>query len=247
MSKRTRAIFFYLAVVGFLCLSYLMVVFALGYQYDFSQHRFVRMGSFRLVANGGANVYINDLLVGDMSFLGNSYSKGRLLPRSYSVRLEKEGYQPWKKNVPVVAGLFTDMPKVVLMPEVLSEIAIASPSADILANIASGSHTVQITKNKILEVQPHEIWITYVSDTDYQHYHKANDRELLLRVPYLITEAQWYKDHDHVLISGNGVLSFVEIDKRGGLNMYHLASIDGLFWYDQDENTVFATKDGVVY
>ncbi len=247
MSKRTRTLLFYGAIIIFLSVSCLAVVFALGYQYDFVQHKFVQMGSFRVVANTTADVYVNENLEGSTSLISNNFSQGRLLPRIYSVRLEKEQYQPWHKNISVVAGLFTDVPKVVLMPEVLPESVVASPSVDVLTHLISPGAINQTAKQKILEFNAHEIWVNWTADTDYQPYRNSGDRELILRIPQTITEVQWYKDHEHVLYTSNGVLSFVEIDKRGGLNTYHIASIDGKFWYDANDNVVYAYHGKILY
>lgn len=239
---------FFVAIAVFSGLSYVMVVFALGYQYDFTARTFVRMGSFRIVANTGATVYLNGKQTGTTSFLGNSYSKGYLLPRKYPVRVEKTGYHTWQKNVPVVAGLFTDFPKVVLIPDKLSEEIVASPSAVLLASLASASRgVIRPAKHKVLEFDNHNVWVTWLDDTDYQPFHKAGERELILQVPEKITEVAWYKDHDHVFIAAGNLLSFAEIDTRGGVNLFHLLPLSGPFWYDENENRMFiASPTGVL-
>lgn len=130
MSKRVRWLLFVAAVILFVVASYIIVVYALGYEYDFVAHVFVQTGSFRVIANTNADVYVNGLLTGQTSFLGTSYSRGRLLPRTYTVSLQKNGYHTWQKSIPIFAGYFSDFPRVILMPDTLSEIVIATSSFD---------------------------------------------------------------------------------------------------------------------
>lgn len=104
------------------------MLFALGYQYDFVQSRFLKTGSLEVKLNVPAEIYINDELVGNTFFLGNSFSKGRLLPRTYRVRVEKEGYQPWQKLVKIEAGLLASFPRAILISEIFEEAVVASSS-----------------------------------------------------------------------------------------------------------------------
>ena len=105
-----------------------MVLFALGYKYDFVQKHFLKTGSFELRLNIPAEVYINDELSGNTSFLTNSFSKSRLLPRTYRARAEKDGYQSWQKLIKVEAGFLASFPRVVLVPETFQNELVASSS-----------------------------------------------------------------------------------------------------------------------
>lgn len=105
-----------------------MVLFALGYKYDFVQKHFLKTGSLELRSNISAEIYINDKLSGETSFLTNSFSKGRLLPRTYRARVEKDGYQSWQKLIKVEAGFLASFPKIVLLPETFQDELVASSS-----------------------------------------------------------------------------------------------------------------------
>ena len=235
MSKRLRWVLFYVAFIIFLAASYGTVVYALGYRYDFMGWKFVRTGSLRVIANTSAEIYLNGKLAGKTSFLGDSFSKGQLLPRTYSVRLEKRGYFSWQKNIPVVAGLFIDIPKVVLLPTELPQEVVATASF----GFPLTESKIRPTKGKLLTFDDHEITVEWLNGTDYQPFKNAGDREVILRTPDLIDDVQWYRDHDHIFVASGGTLYFHEIDKRGGLNSFPLASIKEPFYYDADENAVF--------
>lgn len=243
MSKKTRWFLFYLAVLVFLAVSYVTVVFALGYKYDFSNRVFVRTGSFRVVVNTGADVTVNGKHVGETSFLGDSFSKGRLLPRAYTVRLEREGYHPWEKRVLVAAGFFTDMPNIVLLPTALEKEVVATASF----GFPMPEENIRTTKGKSLTFENHTVSVEWLEDTDDQPFHKTGDFETVFAHSGVIDDVQWYKDHEHVFVSSGGMLSFHEIDTRGGINSYQLVPLAGPFWYDRDENSVYLMENGQIF
>ena len=230
---------FFAAIAIFLALSYVMVVFALGYQYDFTAWKFVQTGSLRVVANTGAKVYLNNALVGNTSFLGNTYSKGRLLPRTYVVRLTRAGYHPWEKKIAVVAGLFADFPKIVLLPNELSSEQVVSSSFGFPTEESIAYPRIRTTNGKSLSFDEHSITVTWLDNTDYQPFHQTGNQELIARLPQKIDDIQWYKDREHLFILSNNILYFMEIDKCGGLNSYELTTLKGQFFYSEDDDAIY--------
>ena len=239
MSKRTRWVIFYCALAMFLVVSSLMVVFALGYRYDFSEQKFVQMGSFRVITNTGASVYINGKLSGKTSFLNNDYAKTRLLPRNYTVRVEKEQHHVWQKNISIVAGLFSDFPKVVLVPTLLESELVATASF----GFPTEESNIRITKGKSLAFDKLTISVEWLDGTDYQPFHQVGDFETAISFPTVIDDVQWYRDNEHVLIASAGSLWFAEIDTRGGANTWKLMDLEGQFLYDEDDNVVYFIED----
>jgi hypothetical protein len=287
VKKKTRRILFYSSIIIFFIASWLATLFALGYKYDFVQNKFLKTGSFGIGVNVGADVYINDELAGSTSFLTKTFSKGRLLPRTYNVRLQNEQYQSWQKLIDVGAGAFTDFPVVVLIPRELKEEIVASSS---LANITSVKFDPQNKKalfinkrqteiislenkqRELIKSQPlatplpsllpgkidfikspdgeknlwfneHEIWISWLKNTNHQPYRKAGETELITRFSQRISDVQWYKDSEHLIASVGGILKFIEIDTRGGLNVLDISTISGPFYYDKDTNSIFKFED----
>ena len=283
MKKRTRRILFYFSVLMFVLVGWLVLLFALGYKYDFVQNKFFKTGSFEIKTNASAQVYINDELAGSTSFLGDSYSKGRLLPRTYNIRVDSEGYQSWRKLIKIEAGFLSSFPKVVLMPQNFDEELVASSSlANIINREFDKEHSLAIVGNRqktetinlkngekeILKQSPipvtsvgpkittpnyiispdenknlwftdHEIWIKWIKDSRYQPYMLAGDEELVTRFSQKISDAQWYKDSEHLIVNAGGVLEFVEIDGRDGINIFDITTISGPFYYDRDMDAIF--------
>jgi len=117
MTKKTKKVLFYSAVAVFLLLSYIVIMYAQGYKYSFSENKFLRTGAISLKANTDAKVFLDDELGGGTSFFGNSFSIDRLLPRTYKLTVQKDDYASWQKTVTVEEGLVIDFPKIILLPE----------------------------------------------------------------------------------------------------------------------------------
>lgn len=128
MNKASRKLLFYLFLLIFLASGYGIVVFALGYKYDYVNNKLLKTGSFQIKTNVPAEVYVNDDLKGQTSFLGNSFSKTLLLPKSYSIRVQAPEYFPWQKNIDIIAGQLAEYPVIHLLPLKINKEIVASVS-----------------------------------------------------------------------------------------------------------------------
>lgn len=275
MTKRTKRILFYSAAVIFVLLSYVVILYAQGYKYSFSEAKFFRTGSINVKANEDAKVYLDDKFLNSTSFFGNSYTISGLLPKQYTVRLQKDNFSSWQKKVSVEEGLVNDYSRILLLPKSGNEAVVLKqeitnllyptpkptptlspsvkptpkplPSKSPASSPASVSTDPFYLKNGVLfknmengeterlaylvvgfAISPdskklswwneNELWVMWLSDTDYQPYHKAGDKDLITRFSVKIKNAAWFRDSDHLVIDSSGY-KIVEIDKRGGLNI----------------------------
>ena len=114
MTKKTRRVLFLGAVALFVLLSILVLIFAFGFRYDFSNNILVKTGSIVLKPNSEAKIFINNKLEGGTSFLNNFFSKKSLLPGTYLVKVTKDKYFTWQKKINVREGLISDFSHIVL-------------------------------------------------------------------------------------------------------------------------------------
>lgn len=117
MTKRAKQVLFYSAVAVFLILSYIIILYAQGYKYSFSENRFFKTGAIYLKVNTGADVYLNDKLLGNTSFFNNSYRIEGLLPDDYVIRAQKSDYSTWQKLADVDEGFVNEFSKILLLPQ----------------------------------------------------------------------------------------------------------------------------------
>jgi hypothetical protein len=276
MTKKSRRILFYLGVLIFLIASTIAILDAQGYKYSFDKKKFVRTGAFSLRANENANVFVDDELKGSTSFFGNAFGMDQLLPGTYTVRLQRDGYSPWQKVITVQEGFVTDFPHVRILPtenpdevaKLISDIEavfldpnitfyttptptpvpkktvrpVASPTpspsplpaepffvrdgvlywivgtrGEILGENVEG-FMLSESRRKILWWTSNELWVMWLTNTDYQPYMRTGDKQLITRLATPILQAAWYRGEDHIVLDSAGY-KIVEIDKRGGTNI----------------------------
>ncbi|MEK7645594.1 MAG: hypothetical protein AAB374_00590 [Patescibacteria group bacterium] len=117
MTRTARRILFYCAIAIFIGVSYIVLIYAQGYQYSFKEGKFIRSGALYINVNTSASILIDDKLKTSTSLLGNSASIGGLLPATYTVSVQKEGWSSWQKKVTITAGFVEDFSHVMLLPQ----------------------------------------------------------------------------------------------------------------------------------
>ncbi|MDP4001526.1 MAG: hypothetical protein Q8P69_00555 [bacterium] len=117
MTRTTRRILFYCAIILFFGVGYIVLVYAQGYKYSFSEGQFIRSGALYVNVNTSASVLINDKFKTSTSLITNSASIGGLLPGTYTVSIKKEGWSSWQKKFTIVAGFVEDFNHVMLLPQ----------------------------------------------------------------------------------------------------------------------------------
>lgn len=136
MTRQTSRLIFYLALLVFLLAGFYLVVFALGYRYDFLSGKFIETGSVRLITNVPAQILINDTSAGKTSLLANELTKSRLAPGTYSFKATSADYQTWQKNIEVGAGIVADFSNIVLARGSYEEELLATSSLKIITSTA---------------------------------------------------------------------------------------------------------------
>lgn len=115
MTQRFKRVLFYSAVAVFLVLSYVVILYAQGYKYSFSENRFFKTGAVYLKTNTSADVFLDDKLLGNTSFFNNSYRLEGLLPGKYMLRVQKNGYSIWQKSATIDEGFVSEFSKILLL------------------------------------------------------------------------------------------------------------------------------------
>lgn len=113
MTRLQRRIIFWLLVLFFILVTPLVLSYALGYSYDWPEHRLVKTGAFYFKSKPAkAKIYINGKYRGKTSRLIK-----RLKPRTYQVRISMEGDHPWEKQLSIQSRQITEARNIVLFPK----------------------------------------------------------------------------------------------------------------------------------
>lgn len=251
MTKWTKQWFFYSAVAVFLLLSWIVILYAQGYKYSFSENKFLRTGAISLKTNKGVKIFLNDELQGNTSFFNNAFSVDRLLPGKYRLVIQEDSYSTWQKTATVEEGFVVDFPNILILPEegeeeqklfeevglLFEELELPKISSKSMENIPAevikNAKGFQLSRNenKLTWWTPNEIWVLWLTDQNYQPFHKKGDRELVTRLSTTIQNTIWFRGEDHLVLelerfdSKNrpySIYQVIEIDKRGGVNIIEL-------------------------
>jgi len=98
-----------------------IILYSQGYRFDFETRRLTQVGAFYFdVHPPRAQIFVDGEHVGETSrFIGNSLSKN-LLPKTYQVSIQKEGYIPWQKNLNIAPRQVTEAKNITLFPREIS-------------------------------------------------------------------------------------------------------------------------------
>ena len=112
MTRRTRRIIFYIFLITFIILVPSIILYALGYGFDFDKKTFVATGAIYLKSYPPkAEIYINNKPRGTT----NKFIR-YLVPKVYEIKITKEDYHSWQKKLTVKTGMVTRIDNVFLVP-----------------------------------------------------------------------------------------------------------------------------------
>ncbi|MBI2642132.1 MAG: PEGA domain-containing protein [Candidatus Wildermuthbacteria bacterium] len=137
MTKRQRTILFFAAALLFLLATPTVILYSQGWRIDWNEKTVTHTGGMYMRAvPSRASIYVNGEFVKRTDLFFDSSLITNLLPGNYNVRIEKEGYIPWTKTLPVQKAQVTEAKHIILFPENLqfqtlfSNVMLASLSPD---------------------------------------------------------------------------------------------------------------------
>ncbi|MBU1292268.1 PEGA domain-containing protein [Patescibacteria group bacterium] len=113
MTRRTRRIILIGAVLFFALITPMILLYAWGYSFDWQNKNIVLTGGLYLKSiPKKANIYINNQIQKEIT---PTFIK-RLSPKEYQIKVEKEGYYSWQKNLKVESKIVTEAKNILLIP-----------------------------------------------------------------------------------------------------------------------------------
>lgn len=143
MNLRYRRLLYLAFIAFFLAAAPIIILYAAGYRYNFKRQKIEKTGILYVESKpADAAIYLNG------QYQAQTPARfTRLLPDSYSVRVEKEGYFPWEKEAAVKSNLTAFYKDIVLFKKNLP-ILLAEGKIDLLAASPDGEKIVyRLDKN----------------------------------------------------------------------------------------------------
>jgi hypothetical protein len=104
-------IFFVAAATG-------AIFYSQGYRFDLKNLKMLKTGGISIKASPiNARVFLNQKLAGTTMPMADYVFVQGLLPKTYEVKVEKDGYAPWSKTLEVEETKVTEAKSVVLFPQ----------------------------------------------------------------------------------------------------------------------------------
>lgn len=162
LSRAHRLIIMGLFIASFFAISPLIILYTAGFRYDWSNHSVATTGVLSVdVQPDDAKVYVNDSLVRKSIPI----RLANLAPGSYSIRIERDGYRPWKKDIDIFSNQTTFIKDVTLFKDAQPQLKKTADRLSVtqLWVIANLPDTILISENT-----PTSTIIKKISPTDNQ-------------------------------------------------------------------------------
>ena len=121
MTKRTRTALFFSLVLLFSAATPALIFYSLGWRIDWKERRVAQTGAFYFKTDpANAAIFINGKTEKKTDFFFGALLIDNLLPGTYEVKIEKDGYGSWQKNLIVQEKQVTEAKNVALFPAKIS-------------------------------------------------------------------------------------------------------------------------------
>ncbi|OHB17151.1 MAG: hypothetical protein A2734_01675 [Parcubacteria group bacterium RIFCSPHIGHO2_01_FULL_40_30] len=116
MNKSFKNLILISSFLVFFALSYLIVLYAYGYQFDFKNLNWIKTGSLFIKTNlSDAKIHIDGKLKGKTSFLLATFVEKYFLPGNYEVIIKKEEFSTLFKNIEIKSGEVSQLAHIYLI------------------------------------------------------------------------------------------------------------------------------------
>jgi len=118
MTKKTRTILFLFLAILFFLVAPLIVLYSLGYRFDWETKKITQPGIFYFKVNPkNTQVYLNGKFKKKTDFFFGSALVENLPPEKYAVEIKKEGFHSWEKTLEIKKRTATEAKNIILIPK----------------------------------------------------------------------------------------------------------------------------------
>ncbi len=230
MNRTLRRYIFWIFVLVFTISAPLLVLYTAGYRYNLASGQVVRTGVISVASDPrSVSIYINNQLQKAKS---PTVIK-RLMPDTYAVRLEKEGYHSWVGEVKVFSGATSIMNTILLFLDTEPEMLFAKETESLVPS-PDGSSIAYTS----IEEDWEEAWLYNLKSQE----HKMINQRLTSNI---VTELRWSTNSSYLSVfnSDIGLNIFTKSGDEVALDYSQTENIESVFWHPSNDNIVFLASE----
>jgi len=172
-------------------------MYSQGYRFDIKKFQFVETGAIYIkVFPEEANLYIDDEYINKTSFFTRDILVQNLLPENYNIRVEKEGYHFWEKNLEIESKKVTEAKYIILFNENIN-----------FDNIA----------NNISSFYPNDNQIIFLNNLNELFLYRPSGINKILnpmQSPDNIENISFLSNENIIIKTSTGLYYFLDIEKK---------------------------------
>lgn len=185
MSLKWRRLFFYFYLAVFLLAAPAVVLYTMGYRFNFTTGRLVQTGALSVSSiPKAATVWLDDQKL-DQS---TPTVVNRFLPGTYHLRLAKDGYKPWEREVEIKSRQTTIVDNAVLFLDVAPELLKAIEAVEGAASDDGRRFAYATTVGSWIELWVMDVVSGEVTLEDRLSAVATNEANLVLRLDRAVAE-----------------------------------------------------------
>ncbi len=248
MNLKTRRIIYFTFIILFLILAPLTILYTAGYRYDFNRHKILKTGGiFLYIKTPRVQVFLNDQLKKETGIFGNEVRLNNLIPNIYNIKVQKEGYYPWEKNLRVHSGETTFAEHIILFKKSMPEKTVSSEAE--LINFSPDEKFISYIDKKEGAA---EIWI-YNSETKEQSLLYRSTEESFEDIPReeIIS---WSAGSEKIILtySKNDKKQYIIFDSLANEDPLPLGKITNvefkkILWSPFNDNLLYGLGSNAIY
>lgn len=119
MEKRVRTILFFIFLLIFIVIAPLLTLYIQGYRFDFENKKLTQTGALfvKTISPKQAEIYIDNKLIQKTDFFFSSALIEDLLPKKYNIKVQKQNYYTWEKNLEIKEKQVAEAKNIILFPQ----------------------------------------------------------------------------------------------------------------------------------
>jgi len=119
MEKKTRKVLLFIFFLIFILVAPILTFYVQGYRFDFENKRLTQTGGIfiKTINPKQVEVHLDGKLSKKTDFFFSSTLIENLLPKNYNIKVQKQGYYAWEKNLEVKEKQVAEARSIVLLPK----------------------------------------------------------------------------------------------------------------------------------